>query len=317
MKNLIIPIIIIVIIIIVLIIWYLSVERKSIHELLNKNLYSTKFKESMFKVNNEKYEEYKNKGYEIMKKKKISFIGMAYNIDNRVKKLLKKCEILRNGWLDAHFVIYCYDSTDNTYKYLNENKPDWLTLPTDIIPNAKKMKRMERMSHLRNLCLKYIRNDDDYVMVVDWDLKGNISLDGIANSITYLENNQFDVLSANGLSNVIGFNMYDNFIGYHYYDLLAVKTLDDYRPDGNIKNITYVANRDNYRRGDDPIQVKSAFGGACLYKAELLRKYKYSPEIDECEHVVIHEQMHNDGYKIGINPSFILLSGIQGGTNIK
>lgn len=299
--------IVLIILIIYVIIKTTNNNSKSIHEILYPHYYSSKFHESVFISNDDKYNKYVKSGYEVMKTKKISYIGLAYNLGTKVHKILKRCQRLKEPWLDAHFVIYCFDSTDDTYNILNKDKPDWLTLPIDILENKNKMTRFERMAHLRNICLKYIRPNDDYVMVIDWDLAGPISLDGIANSVTYIDNNEYDVLCSNGLVNNTGLPLMGTNLGYIYYDPLAVKKLNGHRP---------TTDRDDMRRGEEPIKVISGFGGAAIYKSKLftIDKFKYNPDINDCEHVVMHEDMYNNNNTIGINPSLILLSGLQGGS---
>lgn len=309
--------IIIVIILIIILICQVHYEHiKTPHEIFHPSLYSTKFNENLFVPKLEVQSSYNKKvseGYNIMKESKISFIGLAYNIGGKVHKLIKKCQRLREKWGDAQCVIYCYDSTDETYNILNQNKPDWLILPTDLIEGKSKMRRLIRMAHLRNLCLKYIRPDDDYVMIVDWDLSGPISIDGIADSTYYIHHHHYDVLCANGLLTFLGLNMHTVAGGWWYYDPFAVKFLNGKRAhEDKVKRFTDLV----YMRGEEPVEVISGFGGAALYRAELFTqdKYSYDTTIDECEHVVIHEKMYKDQNKIGINPSLILLSGVQGGS---
>lgn len=314
LNLLIILIIFAVIIAIIFVISYRS--RKTLHEYLNPSTYGNKFNEDLFKPVNKLKADYESKvknGYQIQATSKVSFIGLAYNLGDKVHDLIDRCVELQKGWQDAQCVIYCYDSTDETYHILNQNKPDWMVLPTDLLTNKKSMNRMTRMANLRNLCLNYIREDDDYVVITDWDLTGPTSRDGIANSLAYLNEGKYDVLTANGIMTTFGLNLHHHIGGWWYYDPFAVKMLNQYRPYLDLR--TYKKDY-QFRRGEAPIQVISAFGGAAIYKASLFTKhhYRYNPTINDCEHVILHEQMHLDGYRIGINPSMILLSGVQGGS---
>lgn len=301
--------IIIIIILLIVVIKLLHKNETTLHSILYPSMYQVKFAEENFKTMNKSYYHKTDLGYKLMKDKSMTMVGLAYNIGQKAPMLLKRLIYLKTYWKDFKCIIYCYDSTDNTYNYFKEQDYDWLILPTKIINNKKNLKRFIRMSKLRNLCLEYLTGEEDYVMVTDYDLEGPISLDGIANSIYYLENDNYDVITANGLFSFI-FSFYNNLIGWRYYDPLAVKELNGYRPHLN-PFYSY-----NFHRGDSPYQVISAFGGAAIYKSKLFneKKYNYPEDENECEHVLLHEQMHNDGYKIAINPSMILLSGIQGGS---
>lgn len=55
------------------------------------------------------------------------------------------------------------------------------------------------------------------------------------------------------------------------------------------------------------IEVESGFGGAAIYKTEVLLKYDYSKEFKsvETDHVSLHRKLSRDGGKIFINPRFI------------
>lgn len=312
-------ILLIIAIIVILIIIYCkfsSDHERSIHEILFPGLYSTRFHESMFVCKDNSYQCRNKMGYDMLSKNKVCIVGLAYNLGNKVEKLIRKCKRLLSPWhKDSSVVVYCYDSTDDTFNYLKNKQAEnpWLILPEIVLENKKNMSRLVRMAHLRNICLQHIDKSADYILITDYDLSGPLSLDGIANSISYMnkyEKDSYDVMCANGLLSVVGLNIHLPFAGWDYYDPFAVKMLDGYRPTTGPFNSLIM------KRGDAPIDVISGFGGAGLYKIELFtkKKYKYIADENECEHVTLHEMMFNDGYKIAINPSMIVLSGIQGGS---
>ena len=57
------------------------------------------------------------------------------------------------------------------------------------------------------------------------------------------------------------------------------------------------------------IEVDSSFGGVAVYKREALQDVHYigrdETGVDVCEHVPLHKQIKENGYKIFINPSLI------------
>lgn len=299
----------IIIIIILIIFLYCTVNEITPHQILFSNNYGYKFNEELFQCSESDYLHKVKSGYDIMQQKSLTIVGLAYNIGPKVKMLVKRLQHIKQYWQDFNCVIYCYDSTDDTYNYLKELNLSWIILPTEILPDKKNLKRLVRMARLRNLCLKYVTGHEDYVMVLDYDLAGPISIDGIANSIYYMQNEDYGVMSSNGVFAYL-FSIYDDKLGWKYYDPLAVKELNGYRPH---KNIAY---RYDFRRGQPPYQVISGFGGAALYQSKLFNqdKYIYPEDEKECEHVLLHEKMYQAGYKIGINPSMILISGVQGGS---
>ena len=289
-------------------------HERSIHEILYPSRYSTRFHESMFICKNDSYDCRVKNGYYMMSKHRVNIIGLAYNIGNKVEKLLRRCQRLLEPWQSgSKVVIYCYDSTDNTFPYLKEKQAEypWLVLPEVVLENKKNMTRLVRMANLRNLCLQYLNDNTDYTLIMDFDLSGPLSIDGLANSLSYMdlyEKDSYDVVCANGMLSVVGLNMYLPFFGWNYYDPFAVKLLDGTKVTNSpFRNMIM-------KRGDQPFEVISGFGGAALYKTKVLQKYHYIPDEDECEHVILHQQMHDDGHKIAINPSLIVLAGVQGGS---
>ena len=302
-------IILIIIIIILITLLYCNVNQVTPHQLIFNKSYQAVFDENLFICNDADYLTKVKLGYDIMRSKSLTIVGLAYNIGDKVKMLVKRLNHIKQYWQDFNCVIYCYDSTDNTYNYLKDQQLPWLILPQEILPDKKNLKRLVRMARLRNLCLKYLTGQEDYVMVLDYDLAGPISMDGIANSIYYMENENYSVMSSNGVFSIL-LNIYNDKIGWKYYDPLAIKELNGYRPH---KDIMY---NYTFKRGQKPYQVISGFGGAAIYKASLFNidKYIYPEHEHECEHVLLHQQIYADNHKIAINPSMILISGIQGGS---
>jgi hypothetical protein len=55
------------------------------------------------------------------------------------------------------------------------------------------------------------------------------------------------------------------------------------------------------------IQVDSAFGGLGIYKARILGSVEYPTATGDiqCEHVIFHEELVNQGHSLFINPSLV------------
>jgi hypothetical protein len=102
-----------------------------------------------------------------------------------------------------------------------------------------------------------------------------------------------DVCGSNGLL----YRKQDDKVQRLYFDSWAYRGLnEEYDPDINLLTIN---------RGDSPYEVDSCFGGMCIYKYDTLNGLKYTNE--DCDHVTLHKQIRNNGYRIWINPSQITL----------
>lgn len=179
--------------------------------------------------------------------------------------------------------------------------------------------RMLKMAGLRNRLLRAIKLycsqqhiAPDIIMMVDTDLRGTWSRDGIAHSMGHPQ--AWSVMSANGLYT-------STLVAEFHYDLLALrlKDLDDINvhQQGPI-SVPFMWYKALFtgKRGDPLYPVHSAFGGMTMYRAEVLVKYDYtliSQQEDHipCEHVVLHDKISRDGHLHFINPSMPLLCGIQ------
>ena len=75
-----------------------------------------------------------------------------------------------------------------------------------IMTGILSQKRFEKMAYFRNRCLQHVRDkyaNWDYMMVVDLDISGPISIDGLATCFFY---NGWDSMSAYGLATCFFYN---------------------------------------------------------------------------------------------------------------
>ena len=291
---------------IIFLVFFIIQQESTLHQFMYPQLYRNKFKDSYFPplTNQKEYWSRVRKGYKIMERSKLAVIGLAYNLgEEKTHKLIRRMKYLTEHFGDYRIIIYYIDSEDDTY-YILDNSDLKIEIPLKRI-DKRGLTRVQKMSKLRNICkrrLEKIDFDPDYVIIQDCDLASAMSLDGIANSLSYM--NEYDALFANGLNNNFIFNWHIPYLSFTYYDTFAYKS-EGGGMDGD-KAVTF-------GRGYSPFRVKSAFGGAGIYKYEVLKKFKYDEKHPSmCEHVNLHFQMHKKGYKLGINPSFLLFSGMQG-----
>ena len=286
-------------------------SEKTIHQILYPQYYGNRFPEECFPpISNGK--EYRGRvkiGYDLMKTKKVAILGLAYNLgEEKTHILMKRLSSLTKKFKDYRIIIYAADSVDHTFgilkAYQKYNKK--IILPDNEIDKTG-CNRIEKMCRLRNSIKETLVKTDfspDYVICQDCDLASSISHDGMANSISYM--NEWDAIFANGITNEFLFNWYIPFVGYFYYDSFAF--VED--PENPIQGMKH---RPVHGRGDPPFSVKSAFAGCAIYKYKMFMKYDYEErKRNMCEHVSFHRQMYHDGYRLGVNPSLLLISGRQG-----
>jgi hypothetical protein len=243
----------------------------------------------------------------------ILIVGVIRNCAPNIVSELINLDKAFSDFTRKYFFIES-DSSDGTVKELNDIKLkmknfDFLSLGNlaNIIPN-----RVSRLSYCRNRYLDHIRNIHKsnmpiYVVVADMDGVNSRLTKESVNSCFHLDN--WEVCAANQKG--------------PYYDIYALRAAD-WNEDNLIK--TYYSNLEKYklhvlafyftvvrkmlkRRGRDPIEVESAFGGLAIYKTSALFHHAYN-EKDEngnitCEHVSLHKSILSEGGRIIINPRLI------------
>lgn len=311
MLRIIIAVLVLIILAIIWLIYFSISKGKSYHQMFYPEYYTDPFPEDKFPpVNPSKYQKKVKEGYMLMKKKKLVVLGLAYNLgEEGTHKFMKRLIRLAKDWKDYQFVIYAADSSDCTFEILKSYQVDErLILPEEIFDKTG-LTRIQKMSRLRNIVKKNITLKADYVLFQDCDLASPISQDGLAHSVAYMK--KYDAVFANGLNNEFFINLHIPYLGYYYYDSFA------YVEDPENANNPLVANM-ALERGETPLSVISAFGGAALYKYSVYSKYDYDEKKKyECEHVTLNKKIYKNGGRLAINPSFLLLAGRQGEGNNK
>ena len=290
-------------------------SEKTIHQILYPHYYQDRFPEKEFPPVANRYDYYERvrEGYDEMKNSKIAILGLAYNLgEERTHTLMKRLSFLTKKFKDYRIIIYGADSDDYTFDilaaYMKFNPK--IILPTRKIDKTG-LNRIQKMCKLRNYVSKVLIQNDfepDYVLFQDCDLASALSIDGIANSVSYMhgKDREYDAIFANGVVNEFIFKWHLPFIGYFYYDSFAFLEDPENPVPGGNKSIYY-------GRGEKPIPVKSAFGGAALYRYKVFKKFKYDEtKVNMCEHISFNRQIYRAGYNLAINPSFLLISGRQG-----
>ena len=156
--------------------------------------------------------------------------------------------------------------------------------------------RVERYAQYRNECrtmAQEIAPDADYVIVLDLDAWGGYSQDGVLNSIYWLER----ILTAGAMASVSLFEIQDQFGTVHlcHYDQWA------FRWESYTHRIREWFTRWIPPIGSQPMLVKSAFGGLCVYKAAPFYASHYFSDQGDIEHVGLHKSLKANGYDVFLN----------------
>ena len=157
------------------------------------------------------------------------------------------------------------------------------------------------MAHYRNQCLNRVRAlwaDFDHVIVVDMDLDGGWSYDGVANTFGHPD---WDFVGSYGVQK----RVFVTQTALLQYDAWAFR----YRG-SDARVPTREANRMSWRRGDDLVSVNSCFGGLGVYRMEAILSTDYDGS--DIEHVSLHRKMRQAGYdRLFLNPSQITYYGVK------
>jgi hypothetical protein len=246
-------------------------------------------------------------GYEVMRKSKAVFCGLARDVYNRLNYCgLSRLKHLAEFFEESAFVVYENDSVDGTDKLLVE----WGESCDNIHVFSEKLrqkriggrerKRVIAMAYYRNKCLNFVRenySDFDYYIPVDLDLVGGISYDGIAHTMGNI-NLEWDFMGSNGKNSMRG--------GLRYWDTFPHREIDN--DDLSISRhhmLSLGRKLSSLRRGESLLPVNSCFGGMAVYKMNSIQDSQYTGETSE--HVEFNKSIVERGGKGFVNPSQIIL----------
>lgn len=244
----------------------------------------------------------------------IIFVGIVRNVDKFLETNLLRIKKLENVFNKITYFLYENDSTDNTVKilekwskyknfhYLSQKTSD----PLPVSYGAHSLRRFVKMALLRNKYVEWLRGlekQPNYVVVMDWDLKGGIDTNGFVSAFSSLN---WDVMFANGMDCKYKYNPIIEM--ETIYDPLAYEDYFGKRIKGHsVKPCKTYCSRPFL----DPLipikyRVNSSFSGLAIYKADIFTKYNYDPvEPIDCEHIMLHRQLK--GKKLLINSELFLV----------
>jgi hypothetical protein len=274
---------------------------------LDFSKFYTKDVESICPVYKKYIESYTAKtdtGKKIAKDSNIAIVSLARNCGSRINNSIALIQkLIFKNW---DMFIYENDSSDNTKDVLSQIKDNHINY---LITNNgspyltdRSFNRTNNLARYRNLCLDWISEQHtkyDYIIVLDLDADLGFSIDGIYNSIGWL----------NSLDNAGGIGSYSLFlsitknnIDFAHYDSFAAR-LNDWEPIVNDKDINNPWFRNWHPLvGSDPVPMYSCFGGLATYKAQAFLKGRYNGVLGS-EHIEFHKSLRDNGYHMYLNPS--------------
>jgi len=266
------------------------------------------------------------------KKERILFTGLCQDHgDEIIPHWLPRIEHLGEYFEDYRILIMENDSDDDTReRWIQETyrNPRVLVLCDDERPlNIKECRlgvrsstgdkeqnlrrRVDRLANLRDTYLRRIGRkwaDYEYMVVIDWDLIGDLSLEGFFHALSGVRDRTADVMTVNSLYRKPDgiWRIFDTFplLNHHRCDELQKKKRQ-------LDAETERTWRDRLTKTlREPVQMESAFGGLAIYSLPRVietRSYYAIPEHEkrcpiQCEHTSFHRFL-----RVYIDPWFVLL----------
>lgn len=260
----------------------------------------------------ENYEEKLLIGQQRAMLSRAAILGMVRNQEKILPFTLLRIEKIASLFKESHVLILENDSIDDTKGILEEWNPkgidyhlDSMNLGMPKLGQDKDLRRAKGMCLLRNYLRDQFIKDKynvDYVIVIDMDLSGGFSLEGILNSLGH---NDWNCIGSNSIT----YDVYKGKLRRLYYDIWGLRFVGDVtqQPSDRLNMLKFY-------RGDRLIPVWSAAGGLILYTNESFcyEHARYKPINDrgkiECDHVSFATSLRTYGFrKFYLNPSQITL----------
>lgn len=248
----------------------------------------------------------------------VTICGIARNVKGILPLTLLRIDRIRNMFGSSNVAIYENDSNDDTLtilrshlvnpynnfesgvwnrhcpatKQLNYLKSEKSENPEPMTEGTG-LERRKRMANARNKYVDLINNlKSDYIIVLDLDIVGGFSYQGICHTLRKFELNKKAVAIG---SNSIIIKEIKGRNQFLHYDTFAYKGMQELS-ESEKNTLKFV-------RGDYLVPVQSCFGGLAIYKRDRFKEFPYYEDYD-CDHVTVHDKLRNEG-EIYLNPSMI------------
>ncbi len=253
------------------------------------------------------YERRVQLGQRRMSARTVVISGLARDVAGILPLTIARIEQIGAMFSDYRVVIYENDSHDETKRLLTDwaernHRVDVLTehRGDPINPMTRCLKRAERMAYYRNQCLETIRSryaDFDHAIIVDMDLAGGWSCDGLANTFGH---DDWDFVGSNG---VIVKRVGRKINVLMQYDAWAFRSDESFTP-----FTTRQVNDMSFTRGEPLIPVTCSFGGLGVYLMPAYLAGRYAGH--DVDHVTHQQVARSRGFtRTFLNPSQITMYG--------
>ncbi|RYE19056.1 MAG: hypothetical protein EOP45_13220 [Sphingobacteriaceae bacterium] len=252
------------------------------------------------------------------KDKSLILCGLMRDCSQVIPHVQKEVSDMCQLFQKVHVIIVENDSKDNTREELlrwAQSSPDvtieilgcGLNTPECVLQlcetstlNGIGQTRIAKMVYLRNLYLKHIKESPslrtyDYCAVMDMDLIGDLSTNGLAHTGYVFESDvTIDAVATNGWA--------QNFMNMmSFYDFYAYRTASTLRPFKHLNPFNISVTNDFTGQA---YKVDSAFGGFAIYKTSALLDKEYLLTKNTvgyvCEHITLNEKLN-----MYLDPQFI------------
>jgi hypothetical protein len=241
-----------------------------------------------------------------MRELSVVICGLCRDVRVHLPRTAARVERLGTMFAKYRVVLFENDSVDATCEFLADWRSknpcvDFVSESAGVpkYPQTRSLERANWMAHCRNryreqLLRQY--SDYDYVIVLDTDLMGGWSYDGIAHSFGM---DDWDVMGSYGLQLRKDSGAVQS--PFVHFDVWAFHPA---RGTAARKLVNH--NELLLKRGDPLLPVESSFGGLGLYRMACMQAAEYGGS--NCEHVVFHKRLRQAGFdRLYLNPSQIVL----------
>lgn len=247
-------------------------------------------------------------GRDICKNSKIAVVSLARNCEKNLQNSIN--QVTKINSTDLKFFVYENNSKDKTKEILTENqsKNPQITASLNTDQSAylkdRSRERTNNLSNYRNICLEWARQECshfDYALVLDLDADAGFSIDGIYNSISWLDK----IKNSAGMGS---FSLCHKDSKFNHYDTFAIR-LNNWRESPKSMMTNGEKALMNYLPpiGFRPLPFYSCFGGLAVYKMHCFLEGNYNGSMG-CEHIWFHKSMRDKGYEMYLNPSSVFFT---------
>ncbi len=252
------------------------------------------------------YQDRVDAGKRHMRNQRVVICGLCRDVRPYLPRTAARVERLGGMFADYRVVLFENDSTDATCEFLSDwqNKNSQVDVISQRVgavkyPQTRSLARAAWLAHCRNIYRERIveqLSDFEHVIVVDMDLPGGWSYDGVAHTFG---DDDWDFVGSYGITPRL--DRRDKKPPVVHHDVWA------FRPAVNTPARKLVNHNDlHLQRGEPLLPVESCFGGLGVYRMECMKAAEYSGS--DCEHVDFHSQLRGVGLKrLFLNPSQITL----------